>query len=89
MAPLHVTLHMRSGGKCMDKKKGCDCRMELIGNQTLIMEGCEGVADYDSEEIILKAGRQNIRIRGKRLTLKVLTEDTAILEGVVTSIEYI
>ena len=63
-------------------------RVEIVGNKEVIVDGCDGVVNYDTEIISLKSGKFLIEIKGRRLNLKVLTDSLAIISGIVSSIEY-
>ena len=63
-------------------------RIELKGNRTAIIEGCDGIIDYDDEKVIMNMNRLIARINGKKLCLKLLTENSAVVEGFISSVTY-
>lgn len=63
--------------------------IELYGNRTAVLDGCDGIVDYDDEQVILRTGRLTVKLSGHSLRLKRLTETSAVVEGFITSVEYI
>lgn len=64
-------------------------RIEVISNRNVIIDGCDGIIDYDDERVSVKLGRIKADITGKKLRLKMLTENSAVIEGYIKNIEYI
>lgn len=63
--------------------------IELYGNRTAVLDGCDGIVDYDDEQVIFRTGRLTVRLSGHSLHLKRLTETSAVVEGYISSLEYI
>ncbi len=61
---------------------------EMNSNKEIIVEGCKGILQY--EENIVKLNMQNMItvFCGRRLSIKCLTEDSLIITGFVTSVEF-
>lgn len=64
-------------------------RIEIVGNKRIVVDGCDGIIDYDDEKVSIKLGKMKVDISGKSLKLKVLTVNTAVITGYVRNIEYI
>lgn len=64
-------------------------RMELFGNRRAVVEGCRGIIEYSEEVIRLNTGSGIIRFTGRSLSMSCLTEDTAVVEGQITTIEFL
>lgn len=62
--------------------------IELTGNRSAVVDGCDGIVDYDGEKVILRTGRLTVRFSGRDLRLKRLTENSAVIEGIITGLEY-
>ena len=62
--------------------------IELTGNRMAVVDGSDGIIDYNSEEIIVKMGKLTVRFLGHSLKLKKLTENSAVIEGFIKSVEY-
>lgn len=61
-------------------------QIEVSGNREAIIEGCQGVLEYDESSIKLNAGKMSIHFTGRNLQIKVLTHDSAVVEGYITGI---
>lgn len=64
-------------------------QIELAGNREAVVEGCQGVLEYDENVIKLAAGKMSIKFTGRGLQIKVLTHDSAVIEGFIASMEFI
>lgn len=62
--------------------------IELTGNRSAVIDGCDGIVDYDDEKVIVRTGRLTVRLLGRGLRLKRLTENSAVIEGFITAVEY-
>lgn len=61
----------------------------LTGNRSAVVDGCDGIIDYDEEAILVRAGRLTVRFSGRDLALRRLTENAAVIEGFIAQVEYI
>jgi sporulation protein YqfC len=64
-------------------------QIELGGNREAVIDGCQGILEYSEDSIKLAAGKLNMLFTGRGLQIKVLTHDSAVIEGFITSIEFI
>lgn len=62
--------------------------IELNGNRTAVVDGCDGIVDYDREKVILRTGRLTVRFSGRNLRLKRLTASSAVVEGFISNVEF-
>lgn len=62
--------------------------VSITGNRSVVVDGCDGIVDYDDEMVILRTGRLTVRLGGHGLRLKKLTENSAVIEGIITKVEY-
>lgn len=62
--------------------------IELTGNRFAVIDGCDGVLDYNEEQVLVRAGRLTVRFAGQGLRVKRLTENAAVLEGTIRAVEY-
>lgn len=62
--------------------------IRLEGNRRAVIEGCGGVVDYDEERVLVRMGRRIVTVTGKRLKLLRLTEDAAVVEGLLEKVEF-
>ena len=71
----------------MEQGKG-GTLITLTGNRSAVVDGCDGIIDYDAEKILLRAGRLTVRFWGRDLALRRLTENSAVIEGFISQVEY-
>ncbi len=64
-------------------------QIELAGNREALVDGCQGVLEYNEAVIKLATGNMSIRFTGRDLQLKVLTHTSAVVVGFITGIEFI
>ncbi len=64
-------------------------RIEMLGNREAIIEGCNGVIEYDDFIIRIATKDQEIRFIGDNLQLKCLTNENIIISGFIKNIEFI
>ncbi len=62
--------------------------ISLTGNRSAVVDGCDGIIDYDEERVVLRTGRLTVRITGRKLRLTKLTQCSAMIEGVIMGLEY-
>ena len=54
----------------------------------LILEGCDGVIEYETEKIGLRCGRRAVWVEGKSLRLLCLEEDGAVITGHIEAVRF-
>jgi len=64
-------------------------QIELSGNREALVDGCQGVLEYDDTVIKLSTGKMSVMFTGRSLQIKVLTHNSAIVGGYITGIEFI
>jgi len=62
--------------------------MEINGNNEVIVEGCNGVLEYDTDVVRIKTGKLIVRFSGRGLVIKCLTSDSLVVTGYLTGIEF-
>lgn len=63
-------------------------RTEILGTAKLIIEGCDGVIEYETEKIGLRCGRRAVWVEGKSLRLLCLEEDGAVIAGHIEAVRF-
>lgn len=63
--------------------------MEINSNTEAVVDGCSGVLEYDTDVVRIRAGKLIIRFTGRGLTIKCLTEDSLVVTGFFTGIEFL
>lgn len=64
-------------------------QLQLSGNREAVVEGCQGILEYDENIIKLNTGKMSITFVGRGLQVKVLTHDSAVVAGFITGIEFL
>ena len=63
-------------------------RVELLSNKQAVVEGCKGILEYSDTCIRLNADRLILKFSGHSLEMKCFTDNSAIIEGFLLSVEY-
>ena len=63
--------------------------IEMNANRELFIEGCRGVLENTDILIRVAAADFNIKVTGRDMELRNLTPDTLLVEGIITSVEFI
>lgn len=63
--------------------------IEMSGNREIVIDGCKNILEYDENVIKINAGKMTVRFCGRGLTLRNLSQDSAVIEGFVSSIEFL
>lgn len=72
----------------MQEKPTGGAVISITGNRSAVVDGCDGVLDYDSERVVLRTGRLTVRVTGRDLRLTRLTGSSAMVEGIILCLEY-
>ncbi|MGL5972138.1 MAG: YabP/YqfC family sporulation protein [Oscillospiraceae bacterium] len=64
-------------------------QIELLNNKEAIIEGCKGILEYDENTIRLNLGKMSVKFMGDNLSVKSMSGDNIILQGVITTIEFL
>lgn len=63
--------------------------LEISGNREIIFEGSKGVLEYGDTAIKINTGKYIVCINGRGLYIKCMNECDMVIQGFITSIEYI
>ena len=63
-------------------------RTEILGRDRVIVEGCDGIIAYGTEQIGFRCGRNQIWINGKNLRMICVDEDSAVLGGQIGEVYF-
>ena len=65
-------------------------RMEIFGNKRASVEGCAGVLEYKTEEIVIKTCMSmKLCFVGKNMKICCMDKDSLVIEGFIASVSYI
>jgi sporulation protein YqfC len=62
--------------------------IEMKSNREIIIEGCKSIEEYDENMVKIKVKKMLVCFFGRDLEIKCLTFDSLVVEGFVTSIEF-
>ena len=60
----------------------------LSGNREAVLDGCQGVIEYEDDFIKLKIGKQMVKFTGQNLQIKCMTGENVIIDGRILSVEF-
>lgn len=63
-------------------------RVEIIGNDRVVVENHKGIVEYDDTLLRVKCSGCEVRITGDALTLAALSLDELAVTGTIVSVEY-
>ncbi len=63
--------------------------MEMKSNREVIIEGCKSIEEYDENMVKVKVKKMVISFFGRNLEIKCLTPDSLVIEGFITSVEFV
>ena len=62
--------------------------IELFSNTQAVVEGCCSILEYDSNIIKLQLNKSIVAFKGEGLFISSLNDSTAIIRGMIVSIEF-
>ena len=60
----------------------------LSGTREAVLDGCQGVIEYEDDFIKLKIGKQMVKFTGQNLQIKCMTGENVIIDGRILSVEF-
>ncbi|MCL2056077.1 MAG: YabP/YqfC family sporulation protein [Oscillospiraceae bacterium] len=63
--------------------------IEMAENREAVVDGCRGVLQYDDNVVKLATGKMAVKFNGRGLQINVLTRDSAVVTGFITSVEFV
>jgi len=63
-------------------------QFQFKGNREVIIDGCKGILEYDDTVVRITTGRLSLRFMGRNLSLKCLSDNSAVITGRITSVEF-
>ncbi len=64
-------------------------KLTMLGNRNLIIDNYKGIVEYESIRIRVNTSQGMIRICGEGLTIKEITSEDIMVEGEISSLEFI
>ena len=66
-----------------------NCIMEWTGNREIIIEGVNGILEYNDSNIRINTDNMIISFSGRGLTIECLTDSSLVIKGFITSSEFL
>ncbi len=63
--------------------------LEISGNREVILEGGRGIVEYNDDSVKVNTGKMIVGFGGRGLTIKSMTDSSIVIQGFITSIEFI
>ena len=63
-------------------------RFEMKSNREVVVEGCKNIAEYDENVVRVNVKKMLVSFFGRNLKIRCLTPDSLIIEGFITSVEF-
>lgn len=63
--------------------------IELKSNREIVIDGCKGIVEYDTEIIRINTGNMVVALTGRGLNIKCLTTSSVVICGFITGIEFV
>lgn len=67
----------------------CPVHFEMNGNREVVIEGCKSILEYDENLVRISVKKMSVSFYGRSLTIKCLTPDSLVVQGFITSIEFV
>ena len=64
-------------------------KYSVFGGHTVVVEGHKGIADYNSDCIILSLGKSQLKIVGSNLRIKSLEKQFAVIMGKIAGVQVV
>lgn len=62
--------------------------LEIIGNFECVVDGLKSITEYSSGKIKLNIGKREVTFLGEDLHINSLTQQGAIVQGIILSVEF-
>lgn len=79
----------RQGSLSLLERASSGPHVELIGNREAVVEGCQGILEYDEGSVRVRAGRLVVRFTGRGLKIRCMTSDSLVVEGFLLGLEFL
>lgn len=64
-------------------------QIELLSNTEAVVEGCNGILEYDDNVIKIAIHKMQVRFSGMDLSIKSLNSESIIIQGQISGIEFL
>jgi sporulation protein YqfC len=63
--------------------------LTIVGNEEVLIENYRGLIEYTEEKIRLNSSCGVIKISGKKLEVKQITDENLKIAGIITGVEFL
>ncbi|MBS6860123.1 MAG: YabP/YqfC family sporulation protein [Clostridiales bacterium] len=78
----------QKGGLTLLHRAVGGCHIELLGNREAVVEGCQGILEYDDDVVRVRAGKLVVRFTGRNLKIRCMTADSLVVDGFLRGMEF-
>ncbi len=64
-------------------------QIELLGNSEAVIEGCQGILEYNDIMIRVAIHKMQVKFTGTDLSIKCLNSENIIIQGTIRMVEYL
>ena len=64
-------------------------QIELSGNREAVVDGCQGILQYEDTVIRLSTGRLIIRFTGNDLMIRTMQQNQILITGTILSMDFL
>lgn len=64
------------------------CHIELEGNRELIIDGCKGIVEYETDKIKVCTDMLMVSVTGDELGINAYAEDQIVINGKILSVDF-
>lgn len=64
-------------------------KIELLGNYEAVIENHKGIVEYTPDRIVLEANPRRIRISGRNMEIKSVTQEMLFVAGTIDGIGFL
>lgn len=62
---------------------------DFSGNREVVVEGCQGVLEYDENIVYIDTGKMKVRFLGRDLILRNYVDKSITVSGFINSVEFL
>lgn len=63
-------------------------QIELSGNREAVVDGCQGVLQYEDTVVRVSTGRMIVRFTGSDLCIRTMQQDQVLICGTIASVDF-
>lgn len=75
-------------GSIISDDRISDCRIEIFGQSRIVIEGCYGIKEYDSDVIQINMPKNTLIVVGTSLDIVNMGDRSITVHGKIISLEF-